>query len=112
MRPLPADDRSADDALAAYVVSCQNLADAHAALGDHEAAIGQWRALHDRLAELIAGCRDRPALLAAALRHDSRTRMELLRYLRDQAAAHADLAPADLTPPCTVFAEASARTLH
>ena len=112
LQPLPADDCAADEALAAYVVSCQNLADTHAAMDDHGAAVAQWLALHDRLTELIASCRGRPALLAAALRHDNRTRMELLHHLRDRAAARPGLAPEDLSPPCTRLADASARTLH
>ena len=72
----------ADDAVAAFVVTHQNLAEVYAALDDGERAFDHLRIALDRLLRVLAACEDRPELQAAALRHYYRARMAMLEFVR------------------------------
>ena len=72
----------ADEAVAAFVISHQNLAEVYAGLDDCERAIDHLRAAHEGLVRLLEDD-DRPELQVAALRHCNRTRLELLSFARD-----------------------------
>ena len=73
----------ADDAVAAFVVSHQNLAEVYAGLDDCERALEHLRSAHERLMLLLKDCDDRPDLQLAALRHCNRARMEMMSFARN-----------------------------
>lgn len=72
----------ADEAVAAFVISHQNLAEVYAGLDDCERAIDHLRAAHERLVHLLEDD-DRPELQLAALRHCNRARLELMTFARN-----------------------------
>ena len=71
----------ADEAVAACVISHHNLADLHLRLNQPEESVEYLCAIHQRLLHTMQNDRLVPALRQAALRHSSKTYVELLSFI-------------------------------
>ena len=73
----------ADEAVAACVISHHNLAALHLRLNQPEESVEYLCAIHQRLLHTLQNDRLVPALREAALRHSSKTYVELLNFISE-----------------------------
>lgn len=71
-----------EEAVAAFVITHQNLAEVFLGLDDCERAFDHLRAAYGRLLRLLQDCNDRPRLQEAALRQCHRARLEMFQFAR------------------------------
>ncbi|MBM1197342.1 hypothetical protein [Pseudomonas weihenstephanensis] len=73
----------ADEAVAACVISHHNLADLHLRLNQPEESVEYLCSIHQRLLHTMQNLRFKSELREAALRHSSKTYVELLNFISE-----------------------------